>query len=488
MTSLERKLKATLQRLALSPASKVLIGVSGGADSMALLDAMMRLRLLESWQGEVYSAHVNHLLRGAESDADEKWVEEWGKEWTQTHKLKLPTVATTVDVAAKARETGQNLEATARQVRYDFFRWFAQGYEVPMVFTAHTHDDQTETLVMRWIRGTGATGLRGIHERSALCDGVELIRPLLDVTRAEVLEHCAHYGVPYRTDSSNLSDDYTRNRVRHQLLPLLREFNPQFDAALQRGAAFWQADDECLGAQAEALYLRSVADEQLLITELTDVHQALRGRVLRTWIGGRLQLTAAHAQALERFVMAGQSGRTIQLPNGWRVTREFDRLRLWRAEADQHFPPAAVSLMASQPLSFGAYEFTLHTHSTEAGLASWRSENVRFIALLESVAAAGLWLRTRQAGDAYVPVGRTSPVKLKTLMIRQRIPLAERAAHPLLVTAAGEIVWSPGLPIAASCINSINSPNEHLVWVTARERCNLSRLMGVLSDGVESGS
>ncbi len=481
MTSLERKLKATLQRLALSPESKVLIGVSGGADSMALLDAMARFRLQERWQGEVYSAHVNHLMRGAESDDDAKSVEEWGREWTETNNLRLPTVATSVDVAAKARETGQNLEATARQVRYDFFRRFAQDYDVPLVFTAHTHDDQTETLLMRWMRGTGATGLRGIHERSALCEGVELIRPLLDVTRAEVLEHCAHYGVPYRTDSSNLSDDYTRNRVRHQLLPLLREFNPQFDAALQRGAEHWQADAECLDAQARELFARAVADEQLLVSELAATHQALRIRVWRMWLAERLQLIASHGQALERLVMVGQSGRTVQLPDGWRVTREFDRLRLWQAAAFKQVSLAPVQLAAGPAQTFGAYEFTLSSQMDEP--TTLRSENLCCVALPASVAAAGLWLRTRQAGDAYVPTGRTSPVKLKTLMVRQRIPLTQRAAHPLLVTAAGEIVWSPKLPLAASCINSINSPDERCVWVTARERCNLSRPMGVLSDG-----
>ncbi len=445
---------------------------------MALLDAMRRL------SQSVCVAHLNHGLRGSESDADEDFVNQ------QAKTTSLYVFSQRVDVAAQA--LGHNLEATGRAMRYEFFENVARAQDIPFVLTAHTHDDQTETLLMRWLRGTGATGLRGIHERSALCEGVELIRPLLDVTRAEVLEHCTHYGVPYRTDSSNLSDDYTRNRVRHHLLPLLRELNPQFEAALQRGASFWQADAACLDAQAEALFARAMAHGQLLISELTDVPQALRGRVLRTWVGSRLQLTAAHSQALERLVMAGQSGRTIQLPDGWRVTREFDRLRLWRAEESTSSSPAAVSLVAGQPLIFGAYEFILYAHHGESETARWRSESTCLVALPESVVAAGLWLRVRQAGDAYVPAGRTSPMKLKTLMIRQRIPLAQRARHPLLVTAAGEIVWSPQLPVAASCINSLNSPDERRVWVTARERCNLSPLTGVLPvgnvDGAGSGS
>ena len=470
MTKLERKLKATLQRLSLAPEHKVLIGVSGGADSMALLDALQRM------SQPVCIAHLNHSLRGSESDADENFVKQ------QAETAFINFFSARVDVAAQA--VGHNLEATGRAARYKFFEQTARTQCIPLVFTAHTHDDQIETLLMRWLRGTGATGLRGIHERSVLGEGIELIRPLLDVTRAEVLEHCAHYGVLYRTDSSNLSDDYTRNRVRHKLLPLLREFNPQFDAALQRGAASWQADAACLDAQAEALLAQAAVDGQLLIGELTGLHQALRERVVRVWVGGRVQLTALHSQALGRLVLAGQSGRTVQLPDGWRVTREFDRLRLWRTEEGMSLSPAPVSLVAGRPQIFGAYEFTLYAHQGEPETI----KHACLVALPESVAAAGLWLRTRQAGDAYVPAGRTSPVKLKTLMIRQRIPLARRAAHPLLVTAAGEIVWSPQLPVAASCINSLNSPNERRVWVTARERCNLLRPIGVLPDGEVDGA
>ncbi len=472
MTSLERKLKATLQWLALSPQSKVLIGVSGGADSMALLNAMTRM----SWPVGV--AHLNHCLRGSESDADEQFVKE------QAEAFPLNFFSARVEVAAQA--VGNNLEATGRASRYDFFQEVTRAQSLSLVFTAHTHDDQTETLLMRWMRGTGAMGLRGIHERSALCEGVTLIRPLLNVTRAEVLEHCAHYGVPYRTDSSNLSDDYTRNRVRHQLLPLLREFNPQFDAALQRGAEHWQADAECLDAQSRELFARAVAGEQLLVSALAATHQALRVRVWRMWLADRLQLTASHGQALERLMMAGQSGRTVQLPDGWRVTREFDRLRLWQAAAFKQVSLAPVQLTAGPAQTFGAYEFTLSSQMDEPAML--RSENLCRVALPARVAAAGLWLRTRQAGDAYVPTGRTSPVKLKTLMVRQRIPLTQRAAHPLLVTASGEIVWSPKLPVAASCINSINSSDERCVWVTARERCNLPRPMGVLSEGDGSDS
>ncbi|NOT61123.1 MAG: tRNA lysidine(34) synthetase TilS [Acidobacteria bacterium] len=449
MTQLERKLIATLRRLALAPADKVLIGVSGGADSMALLDAMQRM------SQPVCVAHLNHGLRGDESDADEQFVRQ------QAEAAAVKFFSTYIDVATQAIR--QNLEATGRAARYEFFAQVARTQTIPFVLTAHTHDDQTETLLMRWLRGTGATGLRGIHERRPLCEGVKLIRPLLAITRAEVLEHCAHYGVPFRTDSSNLSDEYTRNRVRHQLLPLLREFNPQFDAALQRGAGHWQADADCLEAQARDLSIDADFGPQLSLHALTDAHPALRQRVLRAWVGPRLQLTAAHGQALERFILSGQSGRTIQLPKGWRVTREFKSLLLWHVSEAGTVAPPSVHLAMGQSQGFGAYEFFLHPPMSPQDAQRLHRCNATVIALREAV-ADGLWLRARQPGDAYVPVGRTSSVKLKTLMMRERILLTERAAHPLLVAATGEIIWSPRLPMAAAY--QVNPADEPCVWVT----------------------
>jgi tRNA(Ile)-lysidine synthase len=452
LSKLERKLRATLRRLGLDAGSAVLIGVSGGADSMALLDAMIRLREQGKWRGKIYGAHVNHLLRGAEADADAEFVGSWALS------RGVIVAGTEVDVAAEARATGQNLEAVARQVRYDFFRWFARGCAVPLVFTAHTFDDQVETLLMRWLRGTGAEGLRGIHELSELCEGVRLVRPLLEVTREEVLEHCAGYGVAFRTDSSNLTNEFTRNRVRHELLPLLHSFNPRFGEALLRGVEAWLADADCLDQQA-AEFLPPVCSNGLLQTSaLSFLHPALRLRVLRAWLrqgrGGWQQITAAHWQALERLISQSQSGRRVELPGGWWVVREFDCLRLLKV-AEAALPESTpVPLLPRIPVSFCDYEFFLQRNlpSVEAtqALAKWPAG---WAALLcEGVALETLQLRARQPGDAYIPRGRQRAIKLKNLLIRRKIPQTERAAYPLIVTAAGQIVWAPKLPVAAAFV------------------------------------
>jgi tRNA(Ile)-lysidine synthetase-like protein len=206
---------------------------------------------------------------------------------------------------------------------------------------------------------------------------------------------------------------------------------------------------------------------------------------LRKWIDWRVQLTDAHCQALERLILSGQSGRTIQLPKGWRVTREFSSLWVWHVSESRQAVPSPVHLTTGQPQGFGTYEFVLHSPMPADEATKLRSCNATVIALREA-AAEGLWLRTRQTGDAYIPAGRTSPVKLKTLMMRKRIPASQRAAHPLLVAASGEIIWSPGLPMAAAF--QTNPANEPCVWVTVHQRCNLANEIGVLSDqeGVET--
>jgi tRNA(Ile)-lysidine synthase len=207
------------------------VAVSGGADSVALLRALQTL-----YPGALTVAHINHQLRGAESDGDEAFVRELAG------KLDLSFNAKTVDVAAVA--AGENLEATARHVRYEFFAELASTVGASWIATGHTADDQAETVLHRLIRGTGLRGLRGIARQQA-----SVVRPLLTVTRSEVLEYLASLDQPFREDSSNADPRFTRNRLRRELLPLLKTFNPAIVSALgqiasQAGEAFEVLESE----------------------------------------------------------------------------------------------------------------------------------------------------------------------------------------------------------------------------------------------------
>jgi tRNA(Ile)-lysidine synthase len=201
------------------------VAVSGGADSVALLRA-----LADSPQSAgLIVAHLNHQLRGADSDADAAFVAALCPH--------LRHFAAAVDVAAAADEAGDNVEATGRQVRYHFLCRVAHESGASWVATAHTRDDQAETVLHRLIRGSGLRGLRGIAESRELTVGVRLIRPLLTLSREEVIAYLRAIGQPWCEDATNRDTRFTRNRIRHELLPLLRTFNPAIDDVLSRTAA-----------------------------------------------------------------------------------------------------------------------------------------------------------------------------------------------------------------------------------------------------------
>ncbi len=214
----------------------VVLGVSGGADSVALLRAMASLKEREGGQGQLFVAHLNHGLRGHAGDADEEWVK------ALCERLNVMFAAERMDVSAIAAEQGDGWEAAARSARYDFLRATAERVGARFVVTAHTASDQIETVLHRILRGTGIEGLAGMAKARPLTAGISLVRPMLEVKRDDVLEYLAKTGQEYRTDATNQDMRWTRNRLRHELLPQLREsFNAQIDTALIRLAT--QAGD-----------------------------------------------------------------------------------------------------------------------------------------------------------------------------------------------------------------------------------------------------
>lgn len=223
-----------------TPAPGVVVAVSGGPDSVALLHALSSLR--NAADGPLVVAHLNHQLRGAESDDDEAFVRELAAA------RGVAVVCHRLDMAALVRAEGGNLEALARRERYRWLAEVAREQGLRFVVTGHTASDQAETVLHRVLRGTGLEGLRGIAPRRRLTDGVELVRPLLEVTRREVLDYLTEVGQPARQDASNEDRRFTRNRIRHELLPLLaREYNPRVEevlARLARLAEEWATEDQ----------------------------------------------------------------------------------------------------------------------------------------------------------------------------------------------------------------------------------------------------
>lgn len=243
---------AFLSRLDVKSTGMV-VAVSGGPDSVALLRALAAL----PYPGLLIVAHLNHQLRGADSDADEEFVRQLVDALQVKRAGTVRFVSTRIAVAEQARAEGGNLEEVARHVRYGWFAEVARQHGAGFVATGHTANDQAETILHRMIRGAGLKGLRGIAARRPLENGIELVRPLLQVTREKVITYLRDEKQAYREDCSNLDMGFTRNRIRHELLPLLADqYNPAIVSVLCR-----------LAEQAETAYTEVEADAARLLAE-----------------------------------------------------------------------------------------------------------------------------------------------------------------------------------------------------------------------------
>lgn len=299
----------------------VVAGVSGGPDSVALLLALHRLDI-----HPLVVAHVNHQLRGKESDGDEEFVREL------CEGLGLPLETISGDTRALAQKCGKNLEAVARKMRYGFFRVVAHKHQCIAVATGHTADDQAETVLHRLLRGAGLQGLRGIAARRPLAEKASLVRPMLDVSRSEVLAFLDAEGVAARTDSTNADRRFMRNRLRHELLPLLeRNYNPGVRRILLRLAD--EAREAFAVEQQKVRELLKRAElpraGALVVFRLPEL-RAARPRLVRLLFRHLWEredwptsdLTRAHWQRLEK-VLSGKS-KAVEFPGLLRVACRGD--------------------------------------------------------------------------------------------------------------------------------------------------------------------
>ncbi|MBU0566900.1 tRNA lysidine(34) synthetase TilS, partial [bacterium] len=309
----------------LSLNDKVVVALSGGPDSVALLHILRSLS--NEYNLTLYAAHLNHLLRGREAEEDVSFVRELAKE------LKVEIRTEEADVKKEAKEKGLSLQVAARRVRYDFLKRIAGEVGASKVALGHQLDDQAETILMRLIRGTGAEGFSGIPPLRKLDDKITIIRPLIDISSQQIREYLKEGMIGFRTDSSNLCEDYLRNKVRLRLLPLVYQLNPGFRERLLRTAKLWQADDEyLLGVAEEKLSKAILKDEEEIVLDLKGLkglRDPILSRILRMAAKQDLdKLTSSHIQAILKLIREGPSQGKVDLPCGLVVEREYERLRI----------------------------------------------------------------------------------------------------------------------------------------------------------------
>jgi tRNA(Ile)-lysidine synthase len=515
----------------LGGARGVVVAVSGGADSVALLDILNGIA-----PHSLHVAHLNHKLRGDESDEDAEFVKRLAG------RLTLPFRMNDADVALAAQTKGRGIEEIAREIRYNFLVQVARELACSRIATGHTMSDQAETFLLRLVRGAGLRGLAAMRPVSAvpgfdgeMCgEGDEemgtgsevekgeganikqqdteqsaehidasphrrvtpsptlpvsssplLIRPLLCLTREEVEAYCRDRNLEYRTDQSNFETQYTRNRVRLEVLPALREINPRVVESIARAAEIAASDQDTLDHLAcerldearDASTKRGPektgqdSDEErsvYRVATLNDQPAGLRRRMIieainRQRPAGRpdpsTQIDSSHVSSVEALLAEGSSGKRITLPGGLCVWREFDNLVfISTLEGDLQPPAYQFEITAASPLVVaGGFQITLELashQSLEAALNQAKrlkrlaGSDWMMAALDRKSLPARLIVRPRKKGERVLVIGHTKTKKLKKLMIDHRIPPSLRNLWPIVATADDRFVWSPGLPPA----------------------------------------
>ncbi len=431
----------------LAPGDTVLAAVSGGADSVAMLVGLLALR--EPLEIAVVAAHLDHGLRGDESARDRASVEEL------TRRLAVPCLT------EAGRVPAGNVEAEARRLRYAFLERAADALGATKIATAHTRDDQAETVLLRLLRGAGPRGLAGIRPRRG-----RIVRPLLGCDRIQVRAFLAERGLEWRRDASNFDIAFERTRVRHGFLPALaREFNPRLNATLAGLADLMREEDAVLDRLAAA----GARQPSLAIPMLEALEHPLARRAVRLWwrrYGSARRLGRPHVEAIVRLALRADGGGEIAVPGG-AVVRLGGELRFCADREAESGVAWELALTAGQAVDTpGGWTLRLDTVARASaptpGGTTWIAD--------ADLVVGPIVVRNRRPGDRLRALGLAGHTTLKRLFSARAIPRHRRGDHPVVACGA-DVLWVPECgrsddalvgPETTRChvIRAIRTPNE----------------------------
>ncbi|MFD0698923.1 tRNA lysidine(34) synthetase TilS [Paenibacillus sp. GCM10027628] len=429
----------------IDPGDGVVVAVSGGPDSVALLHVLFALS--ERYRWKLIVAHVNHQFRGEESDAEAAFVADLAA------RLDLPCEIGDIDVPAYIEETSLNGQAAAREKRYAFLHEVANRYGAQRIAFAHHADDQAETVLMRLLRGTGPSGLVGMPERRRE-KKVELIRPFLRIYKSELVQYCARHAIAYCQDSSNELRKYFRNQVRLDVLPMLKQYNEQLPESLNRLTELMRAEDDYLEKEAMRHYRQIVTQQQdicrLKRADFTELHVALQRRLIKLILNclclGMDRLDFAKVESIRELILQAQvSNQVLEVDEQLYMVREYEAVRF------QLFAPTfrpyqhQVELNANNlnvPEAGAHFEYSViqpapdqkSTHSSTAVDAYFDLDQLQL----------PLFVRSRKAGDRLEPHGLNGSKKVKDMFIDAKMPISQREVIPMIVDASDHILWIAG--------------------------------------------
>jgi tRNA(Ile)-lysidine synthase len=557
MSSIAQKVYSfMLGHAMLSGSRSALIAVSGGPDSIGLLDILVRLlrqlgttsehsseaqqaagnsgagtassikadpgpgkhRAVEAGSGHgtqpgfgLILAHLNHKLRGKAADDDARFVSELAV------RLGLPAILGAADVTTIGSRLKIGIEEAARAARYSFLFRAARVSGADRIITGHTMNDQVETFMMRALRGSGTAGLAGMapvrpahrfegieaaiefqgpwsgpKSPGATCsEAVLLIRPALCLTREEIEQYCRERSLEFRLDASNLKNEFTRNRIRQEVIPALCGIEPQTVRSIARTMEILGIDNEALDQLAARAFeaarklqggkeWRRATGVTLMCHVLASQPRAIQKRVilkaLREVSSPGHEMTSTHIEAVDALILGGRSGKQVELAGGVRVWRERDRLVIEK-QTDEPMPREIELTGTSSAVMAGGFLISLERSVPQTMFEEIvnraKSQRVRDIrdwtiaVLDDSLIPDTLIIRSRRPGERAQVIGQTGVNKLKKLMISHKIPVSRRASWPLAFTRDSRYVWSPGMPPSVEF--AVNRETRSLAILSATE-------------------
>ncbi len=431
VTNFENKILNTINRYnMLAPGDRVLVGLSGGADSVTLLTVLHRLKPILGI--EVGAVHVNHNLRGKESDRDEEFAGSICK------KLGIDIVVSGYDVLKRAKETGESVELAGRRVRKEAFKEALKTQRAQLIALGHNLDDNAETVLMRMCRGTALNGLCGIQPKTD-----RIIRPLIETSRREIEEYCRENGISFKTDSSNLSTLYTRNKIRHNLVPLIKkEFNPNINETLKRMTEVLTAENSFLEEEAEKVYGETATltggKTYIDIDKLTSFHKAVQRRAIRLALERqsdcRENIYNEHIEAVLSLT-ENITGKSTEAGNNLRAEREYNKLVIYEKGVKAQNKGRDIPLNQAIFLPEIKKYIILSGEKPEIIPGKLYTKIINYDKIKNSVQ-----IRTRKPGDKIFIKSMGGHKKLSDYFIDRKLPKSMRDKVPLLVSGSETVM------------------------------------------------
>lgn len=412
----EKIYKTIVRNELISSGDRVIVGLSGGADSMCLAHALCTLS--ERIGFEAAAAHMNHNIRGEAAEGDAEAAKRLSE------RLGIKFYYRSTDVIGYSKLHSISEELAGRELRYSFFEELQKEYGFNKTATAHNKNDNAETILMNFIRGSSVSGLCGIP----LIRGT-IIRPLLEVTRSEIEEYCLENKLPYVTDSTNLEAIYTRNKIRLNLIPELQnEFNPNFINTITANARIINEENEYINTEAKKEYERLKA--QPAAAELNKLHNALKRRVIMLLLtdvyGSAADISSSAVEDISELCRKNQTGKRVSIPGGYIALTEYGRLIIKKPKPAEDF---------SYKLNIGEEIYIPQLNSYIKAEACTEKQKDKCI-YISCDKTEELYVRSRRNGDIFFPEGMNGRKKLKEFFIDKKIPAESRTLIPIIMVGA----------------------------------------------------